>query len=119
MADTLSDNGLIIGSYAATIDGFAYTFDTVDHDLPVNEQTVAATDGTFNGGAAVRGQEKLSVKIFAVTGTPAPSQLVRFSAAIHGYASKFWKVGNLKIASSTAALRVYTADITQAKNLTT
>ena len=117
-ADSLSDNGVVIGSYDVTIDGYSYTLDTVDHDLPVTGEAVRNASGAFNGGAYVRGQEKLSVKIFAVTGTPAPSQLVRFALTIHGYASKYWFVGNRKIASSSGALRAYTADLMQAKSLT-
>lgn len=118
MADILSDNGPIIGTYDVTIDGYAYTLETLDHDLPVTGEAVRSSSGAFNGGAYVRDQERASVKIFAVTGTPAPSQLVRFTAALHGYASKYWAVTNLKIASSTAGLRAYTADIVQAKSLT-
>jgi hypothetical protein len=117
MADTLTDSGFVSGSYDVTINGYSYTLDTVDHDLPVSEATANAADGTFKGGAAVRGQQKLSVKINAITGTPAPSQLVPFALAIHGFTSLNWKVTNLKIASSNsgASLRTYTADITQYK----
>lgn len=117
MPDTLSDSGLIGGSYDVVINGFSYTLDTVDHDLPVSEAIAMNADGTFKGGVAVKGQEKLSVKISAITGIPAPSQLVPFALAIHGYAAKNWKVTNLKIASSNsgAAIRTYTADITQYK----
>lgn len=125
--DVSQDNGLINSSYQVFIPvsevpgapGFWYILDTLDHDLPVKEETANAVDGTFNGGSAVRQQEKLSVKIWAVTGTPAPAQLVRFSLAIHGYLSKFWKVTNLKIATGTGVQRAYSADITQAKNLVT
>lgn len=126
MLDTIQDNGVINSSYTVFIPtsegnpgiGFYYIFDTIDHDLPVTEETVKAADGTFNGGSGVRGQEKLSVKIWALTGVPAPAQLVRFPLSIHGYNSKFWKVTNLKVATGTGVNRAYTADITQAKNLT-
>ena len=117
MADTLTDSGLVAGSYDVTINGYSYTLDTVDHDLPVSEAVANNADGTFKGGASVKGQQKLSVKINAITGTPAPSQLVPFALAIHGFTSLNWKVTNLKIASanSGASLRTYTADITQYK----
>lgn len=117
MADTLNDNGLVGGSYDVTINGYSYTLDTVDHDLPVSEAVAMNADGTFKGGLSVKGQQKLSVKINAVTGTPAPSQLVAFALAIHGFSSLNWKVTNLKITSSNsgAALRTYSADITQYK----
>lgn len=117
MADTLNDNGLIGGSYDVTINGYSYTLDTVDQDLPVSESVAMNADGTFKGGYAVKGQQKLAVKINAITGTPAPSQLVPFALAIHGYTSLNWKVTNLKINSSNsgAALRTYSADITQYK----
>jgi len=117
MPDTLNDNGLIGGSYDVVIDGFAYTLDTVDHDLPVSEAVANNANGTFKGGLSVKGQQKLSVKINAMTGVQAPSQLVPFSLAIHGFAARNWKVANLKINSSNsgAALRTYTADITEFK----
>ena len=118
MADTLQDSGFINNSYSVTIDGYAYVFDTLSQDLPVKEETVNGVTGTFAGGTAVRQQEKISGKIFAVTGTPAPAQLVRFAAAFHGYASKNWKVTDLKIDSSTGGLRSYNATVTQAASLT-
>lgn len=125
--DVSQDNGLINSSYQVFIPfseqtpgvGAWYILDTLDHDLPVKEETANAVDGTFNGGSAVRQQEKLAVKIWAVTGAPAPAQLVRFALAVHGYTSKFWKVTNLKIATGTGVQRAYSADITQAKNLIT
>jgi hypothetical protein len=114
-ASTLSDGGFLTGTYDITLDGYAYTLKTVDHDLPVSEAVSMASDGTFKGGASVVQQQKLSVSIDAVTGIPAPSQLVPFALAIHGFSSKNWKVTNLKIAStnSGAAIRTYNADITQ------
>lgn len=113
----LNDNGLISGSYDITISGFPYTLDTLDHDLPVNEVTANNADGTFKGGAAVKAQQKLAVKINAITGIPAPAQLIPFALAVHGYSARNWKVTNLKISSTNtgAGLRTYTADITEFK----
>lgn len=113
----LTDNGLITGSYDIIINGYPYTLDTVDHDLPVSEAVANNADGTFKGGASVKGQQKLSVKINAITGIPAPAQLVPFPLAIHGQASRNWKLTNLKISSANtgAALRTYTGDITEFK----
>lgn len=121
MADTLNDGGFLTGSYDVTINGYAYTLDTVDHDLPVAQADANNADGTPKGGAFVRQKEKLSVKIKAVTGTPAPAQLVPFALAIHGYSSKNWAVTNLKIASSNegASIRIYSADIVQHVNAIT
>ena len=117
-ATTLSDGGFVTGSYDVTIDGYAYTMDTVDHDLPVSQADAMKADGTPKGGAYVRGKEKVSVKINAVTGTPAPSQLVKFSFAFHGFASKSWAVTNLKIASANtgAHMRTYSADLVEQIN---
>lgn len=117
MADTLTDSGLITGSYDIRINGFPYTLDTVSHSLPVSEAVAMNADGTFKGGASVKGQQKLSVKINAVAGYPAPAQLVPFALAIHGQESRNWKVTNLTIASANtgASLRTYSADITEYK----
>lgn len=117
-ANTYSDGGFQIGSYDATIDGYAYTLDTVDHDLPVSQADAMLATGLPKGGAFVLGKQKLSAKINAISGTPAPSQLVPFSLAIHGYASKWWVVGSLKISSANdgAKIRTYQADIIQLAN---
>jgi hypothetical protein len=118
MAEILNDGGFITGSYDITIDGYSYTLDTVDHDLPVAQQDAWHANGTPKGGVFVKLKQKISVKIKAVTGTPAPSQLVPFALAIHGYASIYWTVTNLKISSANeaAAIRTYTADIVQHVN---
>ncbi len=112
---TLNDGGFQTGSYDITLDGYPYTLDTIDHDLPVSVADAMNADGTPKGGAAVVMKQKLSVKINAITGIPAPSQLKPFSLALHGFASKYWFVANLKIASSNdgAKIRTYTADIIQ------
>lgn len=121
MADTLNDGGYQTGSYDVTILGFAYTLDTIDHDLPVAQADAMKADGTPKGGAFVRQKQKLSVKIKAITGISAPAQLVPFALAVHGYASKNWTVTNLKIASSNegANIRTYTADIVEFVNAIT
>lgn len=118
MADTLNDGGFQIGSYDVTILGYAYTLDTVDHDLPVAQADANNANGTPKGGAFVRQKQKLSVKIKAITGIPAPAQLVPFALVIHDYPSKNWAVTNLKIASSNegASIRTYTADIVEHVN---
>lgn len=118
MADLLSDGGFITGSYDVTIDGAAYTLDTVDHDLPIAQADAMTATGLPKGGAFVRQKQKLAVKIKAITGISAPSQLVPFSLAIHGYSALYWVVTNLKIASANegASIRTYTADICQHVN---
>lgn len=117
-ATTLTDGGFLTGSYDATIDGNAYTLDTVDHDLPVSQADAQLASGLPKGGAFVLGKQKMSVKINAITGIPAPSQLVPFALAVHGYASKWWAVTNLKIASANtgAVIRTYAADVCQLVN---
>lgn len=112
-ANTYSDGGFLTGSYDVTIDGYSYTLDTVDHDLPISQADAMTAAGLPKGGAFVAGKEKLAVKINAITGTPAPSQLVKFALTLHGFASKNWLVTNLKISSSNsgASIRTYSADI--------
>ena len=115
MPDTFTDGGFLTGSYDVTINGYGYTLDTLDQDLPISQADAMNADGTPKGGAFVRSKQKLSVKIKAITGYPAPAQLVAFSLAIHGYASKYWIVTNLKINSSNegASIRTYNADIVE------
>lgn len=117
MPNTLSDGGFLAGSYDIVINA-AYTLDTVDHDLPVSQADAEKADGTAKGGVFVVGKQKLSVKIHAIAGVPAPAQLTPFQLAIHGYPSSWWTVTNLKIASANngAVIRTYTADIIQLIN---
>jgi hypothetical protein len=112
-ATTANDGGFLTGSYDVTIDGYAYTLDTVDHELPVASQKAMTATGLPKGAAYVRQFEKLAVKIKAITGTPAPSALVPFALAIHNFSSKNWIVTNRKITSSNegASIRTYSADI--------
>lgn len=115
MPDTLGDGGYQTGSYDVIINGYAYTLDTIDHELPVGQADAMNADGTPAGGAFVRMKEKLAVKIKAVTGTPAPEALVPFALSFHGYPSKNWVVTNRKIASSNegAQIRTYNVDIVE------
>ena len=115
---TLSDGGFAAGSYDVVIDGISYTLDTLGQDLPVSQADAMKADGTPKGGVFVAGKQKLSVKINAIVGTAAPSQLVKFAFAVHGYASANWAVTNLKIdsANTGAHIRTYTADIVQQIN---
>ncbi len=121
MADILNDGGFITGSYDITLDGYGYTLNTVEHDLPVAQQDASTAAGLPKGGVFVKLKQKLSVKIFGITGTPPPSQLVPFSLAIHGYAAIYWTVTNLKISSANdgAKIREYSADIVQHVNTPT
>lgn len=117
MPDTLTDNGLIGGSYDVNIGGFPYTMTTYDRDYPVSEAVAMNADGTFKGGVAVKGQQKISVKIDAITGIPKPAQLVPFAWGEPGEPVLNWKVTNLKLTASNsgANIRTYSADITQYK----
>lgn len=111
---TKSDSGAIYGAtYDVTIDGYAYVLKTVSHALPVDGIEIKDSSGRFKGGAYVAGRETQSVEIDAITGTPAPSQLVVFSLAIHGFSSKYWMVHSLTIKSGNEEGRTYSAEIKQ------
>ena len=116
--DVLIDGGVINGSYDVVINGYAYTMDTVDQDLSVSTAKAKTAIGLPRGGAWVKEPEKVSVKITAIAGIPAPMQLVPFTFAFHGYPAKNWVVTNLKISSANtgASLRTYTGDIEQFVN---
>lgn len=116
MADQLLDGAPIVGSYQATINGYAYDFDTADHDLPVESDGPFYTAaGVYKGGHYRKTPETLSVTITAYNGIPAPAQLVRFSADF-GYGTQYWAVTNLKIASGNTVTRKYTAEIKRLAN---
>lgn len=113
---TKSDNGGIYGqTYDVTIDGYVYTLRTVDHAKNVNGMQIRDASGLFKGGGYVVDQERLQVEIDAISGIPAPSQLVPFGAALHGFASLNWIVGNLSIKSGNEAGRTYSAEVMQYK----
>lgn len=113
--NTYADGSFLTGSYDVTINGYSYTLDQLGHDLPISQADAMNADGTPKGGAFVKGKQKLSVKINAISGTPAPAQLIPFALAIHGYASKNWLVTGLKISSANtgASIRTYDAEICQ------
>ncbi len=115
---TLSDGGFVAGSYDVAIGGYAYTLDTLDHDLPVSQADAMKADGTPKGGAFAIGKQKFAVKINAIAGIPAPAQLVPFAFGPHGYPSSWWTVTNLKISSANngAVIRTYSADVAQLVN---
>lgn len=111
---TKSDSGAIYGqTYDVTIDGFAYTLKTVDHAKNVSGIVIKGNTGLFKGGAYVVDQEIVQVEIDAITGIDAPSQLIVFAQAFHGFASKYWMVGNLSIKSGNEAGRTYSAELKQ------
>lgn len=113
--DTLVDGGFVAGSFDCTINGYAYTLDTFDLDEPVSQADAMKADGTAKGGVFVKGKKKCGVKIKAITGTPAPAQLVPFAFAFDGITSYNWVVTNRKLSGSNegASIRTYTADIVQ------
>lgn len=107
-----SDSGAIYGqSYDITIDGLAYVCKTVDHAKNVSGITIKTSAGLHKGGAYVVQQEVVQVEIDAITGTAAPSQLVPFAQAFHGFASKYWMVHNLSIKSGNEQGRTYSAEL--------
>lgn len=107
-----SDSGAVYGqSYDVVIDGLTYVLKTVDHSLNISGITLKDNAGLFKGGAYVAQQETLQVEIDAISGTASPSQLVVFSKAFHGFASKYWMVHNLSIKSGNEAGRTYSAEL--------
>lgn len=112
--NTKADSGAIYGvTYDVTIDGFAYTLKTIDHQKNVSGIEIKDSTGRYKGGAWVIDRERCQVEIDAITGTDAPSQLVRFTAAFHGFASKAWIVQSLSLKSGNEQGRTYSAEIAE------
>jgi hypothetical protein len=118
MPTTYGDGSFITGSAEGTINGYAYVFDKIEHEKPVGQADASNADGTPKGGAYVKLKEKVSVTIKAITGTPAPAQMVPFAMAFHGETSRNWLVTNIKISSSNegAQIRTYNADLVEHVN---
>ncbi len=111
---TKSDSGAIYGAtYDVTIDGYAYTLKTLDHALPTSGGEIKGPTGLYKGGADVVDRETFSGEIDAISGTPAPSQLVVFAQAFHGFTSKYWKVHSMSIKSGNESLRTYSVECKQ------
>lgn len=113
MPDTLSDGGFITGTDELILGGYAYTCDTEDLDLPIAQADAQDRQGLPKGGAFVKGKKKVSVKIKAITGIPAPAQLTPFYQSLFSLPANWWIVTNLKLsaANTGAAIRTYSADI--------
>ena len=111
---TKSDSGGIYGqTYDVTIDGYAYTLKTLDHALPTSGMEIKTAVGLYRGGGDVVDRETLSAEIDAISGTPAPSQLVVFAQAFHGFTSKYWKVHSMSIKSGNESGRTYSVECKQ------
>lgn len=117
-ATTLTDGLYLTGTYNVPIDGFVYTLETYDHDLPVSQSDTTTSAGVPKGGAFARGKEKVAVKIKAIAGTPPPSQLVKFPFAFDNLPTKNWVVTNLKASGSNApaSIQEFSADISEFLN---
>ncbi len=111
---TKSDTGAIYGAtYSTTIDGVLYVLKTVDHAKNVSGMIIKGNTGLFIGGGYVVEQEVINVEIDAISGLAAPSQLVVFSQAFHGFSSLYWMVHNLSIKSGNEQGRTYSAELKQ------
>lgn len=109
---TYADGSFAVGTYDVTIDSLAYTLDTISHELPVSEAHAYLSTGLPKGGAYIKGKQKINCKINAVTGTAAPSQMVKFTFAFHGFTNTNWIVTSLKINSANTGAQIRTYDAT-------
>lgn len=116
----LSDGGFATGTGSdVTVDGVAYTFDSIGQEIPVTQADAYLASGLPKGGAFIIGKQKHSVKCNALIGTQRPSQLVPFQwTPPSASASSWWCIGTLKInsANTGAVIRTYDADVIQLIN---
>lgn len=107
-ATTLSDRGLVRGSFKVTIDGYTYLLKTGQRQKPVVSNFEKGELGRPEASSHVADFEKISGEIMAYAGVPEPAQLFPFS-----FDGKYWAVGNLTLNYATEGLRSYTCEITQ------
>ena len=105
---TLSDKGLVRGSFTVTIDGYTYRLKTAQRTKPVVSAFEADENGRPLASSHVTTFEKITCEIMAYNGTQAPSQLYPFS-----YDSKYWAITNLTLNYATEGIRSYNAEIAQ------
>jgi hypothetical protein len=105
---TLSDKGLLRGSFTVTIDGYSYRLKTAARP----KASLSAFESDENGrpvaSSHVKTWEKITGEIMAYNGVQEPSQLYPFS-----YDSKFWAITSLTLNYATENLRSYSVEITQ------
>ena len=107
-ATTLSDSGLLRGSFTVTIDGYPYRLKTAQRSKPVTSNFESDENGRPVSSSHVATWEKITGEIMAYNGVQAPSQLYPFS-----YDSKYWAITNLTLNYATENLRSYAVEITE------
>lgn len=105
---TLTDRGLVRGSFKVRIDGYDYLLKTGTRDKPVRGAREYDQAGLPLSSSYVTDFQKISGEIMAYAGVPDPSQLQPFT-----FDGKFWSITNLKLNFSTEGLRGYSCDIEQ------
>lgn len=101
----------VVGSYEATINGYAYDFETADLSEPGEiEKFYDAITGAYQASSQFSTPESMKVTITAYAGIPAPAKNVRFTADL-GNGSQFWSVVTRNVKSSSRLARKYDCEI--------
>jgi hypothetical protein len=104
---TLSDKGLLRGSFNVTIDGYSYRFKTAQRSKPSTSNFENDENGRPAASSHVATWQKLTGEMMAYNGTQEPSQLFPFS-----YDGKYWAITSLTLNYATENLRSYAVEIT-------
>jgi len=98
------------GSYEATINGYAYDFETADLSEPGEIEKFFDKDGVYQASSQFSTPETMKVTITAYSGIPAPAKNVRFTADL-GNGSQYWSVVTRNVKSASRLARKYDCEI--------
>jgi hypothetical protein len=105
---TLSDNGLVRGSFTVTIDGYSYRFKTAQRSKPSTSNFESDENGRPAASSHVATFQKITGEIMAYNGVQEPSQLYPFL-----YDTKYWAITAITLNYATESIRSYAVELTQ------
>jgi hypothetical protein len=100
----------VTGSYDATINGYAYDFETADLEEGGDIEKFYDKDGVYQASSQFSNPESMKVVITAYAGIPAPAKNVRFTGDF-GNGSQYWSVVSRTQKSASRIARKYEAEI--------
>jgi hypothetical protein len=99
-----------VGSYEASINGYAYDLETADLDEGGEIEKFYDYAGAYQASSQFSNPETLKATITAYTGVPAPAKNVRF-AADFGNGSQYWSVVSRTQKSASRLARKYEVEL--------
>lgn len=110
--DTLSDGGLVPGSFKIRVAGWPYVLKVFDNARPIARTATEFDENSkYIASAYRKDPQTFSTEIMAYAGVPEPAQLVPFQ-----HANLWWTVGSMNLRGTTEGVRSYSVTLEQLAN---